>query len=730
MNPTETANDAALLTALHEVLSLLAQDDMPEQVFAQATEKALLLTGASSAFITLLDTSRDVLTFSAATGENTEGVTGTQVHAADSLLGTTARTGEARLFYRPEKIATGTGDPLSAAVVPLFAGGVPVGALAALNKADRRPFDGTDLLTLSTLAKAASVALVGAKRRDDSRRQSRELGILYEAVRGIAGHLSVQEVLQAVIQQTTAHLPNSAVVVFLYGDDRNGLFLAEETGLTAEQRETILPAKDGVGKAILSAQRPLFLSFVSEEDQSTESPQPFSRSFASPFLDLPVRSGIGCALRSGDTTHGLLLVLSVQPPGAYTLADANLISALASQTANALDNALLFEDATRRAEEATTLYELSQTVSSTLESEAIPERVADAVISLLAVDKFALLIHDEASERLKMIASRGLADGAADRLQPAIGDGLPGWVMEFETPTAVSDVPGDHRNANATHPLQNEGVQSLACMPLQAGQRTIGVLCAMTTRRRFFTIAEMELLYTVANQAAIALENARIYADVREKGRELRKYFHRVARALGSAQSPRAVPLLIATLTLEIMGGDRCALYAVKEDSGERRLELVARHGFRLAYEPEGAGSASNLLETGKLEPVTIASTDDHPAGWVARRGRSLVVEDLAEDTRWDRALTRPARGKANSLVAVPLRSAGDIVGVLEMYTRKERRFRSEDLRLLLTFASQATVAFQAARLADERETAAREVETLRETISALQRQNELAQGG
>lgn len=721
MNPTETANDAALLTALHEVLSLLAQDDAPEQVFAQATEKALLLTGAASAFVTLLDTSRDVLTFSAATGENTEGVTGTQVHAADSLLGTTARTGEARLFYRPEKIASGTGDPLSAAVVPLFAGGVPVGALAALNKADRRPFDGTDLLTLSTLAKAASVALVGAKRRDDSRRQSRELGILYEAVRGIAGHLSVQEVLQAVVQQTSAHLPNSAVVVFLYGDDRNALFLAEETGLTAEQRETMLPNGDGIGKAILSTQRPLFLSFVSEEDDSAESP-PFSRSFTSPFLDLPVRSGIGCALRSGDTTHGLLLVLSGQPPGAYTLADANLLSALASQTANALDNALLFEDATRRAEEATTLYELSQTVSSTLESEAIPERVADAVISLLAVDMFALLLHDEPSDRLKIIASRGLAPGAADRLQPAIGDGLPGWVMEFETPTAVSDVLGDHRNAQATHPLQHEGVQSLACMPLQAGQRTIGVLCAMTSRRRFFTIAEMELLYTVANQAAIALENARIYADVREKGRELRKYFHRVARALGSAQSPRAVPLLIATLTLEIMGGDRCALYAVKETNGERRLELVARHGFRLAYEPEGSGSASNLLQGKEApEPVTIASTDDHPAGWVARRGRSLVVADLAEDTRWDRALTRPARGKANSLVAVPLRSGGDVVGVLEMYTRKERRFRSEDLRLLLTFASQATVAFQAARLADEREIAAKEVETLRETIATLQ---------
>ncbi|CAA9586077.1 MAG: hypothetical protein AVDCRST_MAG88-3957, partial [uncultured Thermomicrobiales bacterium] len=84
--------------------------------------------------------------------------------------------------------------------------------------------------------------------------------------------------------------------------------------------------------------------------------------------------------------------------------------------------------------------------------------------------------------------------------------------MEFETPTAVQDVAADHRNASA--PLHTEGVVSMTCMPLQVGAATIGVLCAMSSRRRLFTVAEMELLYTIANQAAIAIENARIYADV------------------------------------------------------------------------------------------------------------------------------------------------------------------------------------------------------------------------
>lgn len=717
MNAAETATDPVALTALHEILSALAQDDAPEQVFAQTTEKVTLLTGASSALIALLDNSRDYLTFAAANGDGTKDILGTRVHASDSLMGNTARTGESRFLFRPDKSGESAfGDPFSAAVVPLFAGGVPVGALAALNKTDRRPFDGADLLALSTLAKAASVALVGAKRRDDSRRQSRELGILYEAVRGIAGHLSVQEVVQAVVTQTAAHLENSAVVVFLFNDERTGLFVAEEIGLTQEQQEHILPVTHPAAQAILSASRPAFLSFIAKEDDLSPTLS-LNRSFEPLLPDLSARSAIGATFRSGDTTHGIILVLSNQPPGAYTLADANLLSVLASQTANALDNALLYEDATRRAEEATTLYELSQAITSTLQGETVPERVADAVLSLLAIDKFALFLHDEVSDKLRLLSSRGISEEAASGMTFAVGEGIPGWVMEFETPTAVPDVAYDHRNTGTSMPLQNAGIVSLACMPLQAGERTIGVLCAMTGRRRLFTIAEMELLYTVANQAAVALENSRIYADVREKGRELRKYFHRVARALGSAQSPRAVPHLIVTLTLEVMGGDRCALYAVREDNtGERQLELVARHGFRLSHEPEGAGS-TNPSENA---PVLIPTADDNPAGWVARRARSLVVEDLNEEGRFDRNYVRPARGKATSLIAVPLRSGNRVIGVLELYTRLPRRWRGDELRLLLTFASQATVAFQSARLADERESAALEADNLRKTLEGL----------
>jgi GAF domain-containing protein len=403
------------------------------------------------------------------------------------------------------------------------------------------------------------------------------------------------------------------------------------------------------------------------------------------FPDHNLGTALVAPIRSGETTPGLLLVLAGSTEE-FTNAEINLLTALAAQAAVALENASLYEDATQRAAEAVALYELSQAVTSTLKLDDILERVADAVMNLVAVDKFALFLRERHSDYLALTFSRGLAEGVAERLRPRIGQGIIGWVMEFETPTAVRDIAADQRNA-AT-PLHTEGAVSLVAMPLQIGSSTIGVLAALSSRRRLFTVAEMELLYTIANQAAVAIENARIYSTVRQKSSELRKYFHRVARALSATRTPENVPELIASLTLEVMEADRCVLHAVRRGaSGKILLEVAASVGFRV--------ETSN-----KAIPVVASS----PTGWVVQQARPLTVENLPDDPRFSGGYDRPLRGNLMSYLGVPLRGATGVIGVLEVYTRERRVWQSDAVRLLLTFATQAAVAFHNARLAQESE--------------------------
>jgi GAF domain-containing protein len=699
---------------LHEVLAALSHGEPKEHVLQLLTEKARLLTACESAAIALLEPDRASVTFVAASGAEATDLLGSRVRISDTVAGNTARTGEPFMAFRPTSGRDAGKDQVhhveSAAVVPIYDDSNVVGSFAALNKTANTPFDGGDFLYLSTLASAASVALTNDRLRVSEQRQSRELTVLYEAVQRVAGQLTAQEVLEAVVEQAAAHLENSGVAVFLTNDERTHLYIAADAGLSDDDRDVTLSTDAGVGALLFTAPRTLSLRFTDEEEVGgqLEARGPSTRflSCDNLFPGQAARCGLAAPVRSGDVTHGVVLVVSGQPPGVFAEADANLLSILAAQAAVAIENAWLFEDATHRAEEATALYELSQAVNSTLRLPDILERVADSVLALLSVDKFALFLYDRRAEHLNLVVARGLPAGAAERLRPRIGEGIPGWVMEFETPTAVQDVAADHRNAGA--PLHNEGVVSLTCMPLQVGAATIGVLAAMSSRRRLFTVAEMELLYTIANQAAIAIENARIYSDIRQRSSEMRKYFHRVARALGSSQAPEGVPELIASLTQEVMEADRCALYAVRQAVAGPLLETSASVGFRV--EPSGL-SSSGARETS-------------PTGWVAIHARPLTVENLAEDARFVHDFERPARGAVSSYLGVPLRIGSDVVGVLEVYSRERRPWRGDEVRLLLTFASQAAIAFQNARLAQENEGSNR-TSRLLERLLAMTTQSE-----
>jgi len=708
-----------VLTALHEVLRALAQAEPERAVLQTITQQALLLTGATSVSTVLLSPDRVSADFVAAAGEDATVIAGTRVRAEDTIAGNVARTGEPFLAFRP--VATNTlalyapftPSLISIAAVPLFVRGEPAGALVALNKAGDQPFGGDDLLALSTLASAGGVALASERLRADADRQSRELSVLYDAVRSVSGQLSTRDALQAAVTQAFAHLSCAAVTVFLRGmesGDGATLIVAEEIGLpTSDARERTLSVDSGLGRAALQATRPLFLRFALFDEEGDE-----AAGFASPFPEVAARSGLAVAIRSGDApARGVILVLSRQGDSAFTLADANLLSAVASQVAVALDNAALYEDAVRRAEEAAALYELSQTLGSSLQQGDVLARVADATLSLLQVDKLALFLRSDRDEKeMTLAVQRGFSAGAEARLRHAVGQGIPGWVAEFETPTAIEEVRADRRNAAL--PLDAEGVISLAATPLHGGGAVIGTLCALSERRRRFTVAEVELLYTIANQAATALENARMFGEAQHKGRELRRYFHQVARALGSSQEPQTVPLLITQLTQELMGADRCALYTLAPEirrDGGASLHLQARAGFRLATE-------ASREDGGASPPVAV--NDATPTGLTAQRRRPVIVSDIGEDMRFA-ALSRPraARGRIGSFLGVPLRSGAQIIGVLEVYTRTRRTWRGDEARLLSAFASQAAVAFQNARLLKQGDNAEREAALLARLLAA-----------
>jgi GAF domain-containing protein len=703
---SRAAQQRAAIRRLTATLAVAASVDVVQQM---VVEEARRLTDAASAALCLLVEGNDMLDFVSAAGEHTEQIVGLRIRVADSLseavvctrlpalidARTPIETGDLfalgdeqapdpipRVFataapggaatsmpHRPERGGSGElqrEGPFatrSAAIVPVMQDGRLIGTLSALNKGDNSPFapplafDAEDLDTLTLLAEIAGLARSVERTACTAREQSRELAVLYDAGRTVAGSLNVQEVMDGVLESICRHLEHQSAILFLLNDERTHLFIAAERGLTEEDHDIQLSVETGIPARVLESGQPKLISDTEQE---------------SDFLHISDRaralSAMIAPIRSRDETHGLILVTSLQRH-AYHRDDLKLLAAVGMQAGIAMENAWLYENAQRRAEEATALYELSQHVNSTLHLDHVLNFVADSIMNLLKVDKFALLLFDKEQERLLTRVSRHVDEELFSKIKPRVGEGIAGWVYEWQTPQAVSDVAADARNRSA--PIDPAGVASTLCVPMHVGEEVIGVIHAMSSKRRLFTVGEMELLYTIANQAAVAVVNATLYQEARAKAHEMRRYFRRVAHAIGAAMDERDLPQLLADLSIEIMRADRCAIYRIEADG----LHLQATSRFRSSVPPD-----------------TLVSIGRGLAGWVARRGQSLVLEDLDADPR-SRAHPWLHRDRLSSYLAVPLKAGRRTVGVIEIYTLEPRAFSKEEVQLLSTFTRRARVA-------------------------------------
>lgn len=684
------------LVAMHEVAKSLANERSLGACLKLIAEKACRLTNSSSTALALLDDDRQMLDFAAVAGRSAREMAGQRVRVADALPGHTALTGEPLLAFNPA-LAAGAGQSAvdtagaqdeerlliggairSAAVVPIFVDGNPVGSLAAINRTDGQSYAGSDLLMLHFLASSAACAVQKRRLVRQSAQQERERDLLYEAARATSSTLNVQEILDGVLATISRCVNSYAAIVFLLNDERTHLFIGAERGLTREDREVQLLAEGKLAAAALGAPGgSSFLIVDTLADPRYEAIWPEDHFRPLTLLVAP--------LISRDNAMGMVVVASHQR-NAYGKDDVRLLSAVASQAAVALENAWLYEDATRRAEEATAIYELSQAVNTNLNLQRVLNFVADSVLALLHIDKFALFLHNPRTSALDIMVARNIRREVVQTMHPTRQNGgIAWWVYEFETPTAVQNVAADHRNRSC--PIDREGVASLVSVPLQAGDEVIGVIHAMSSRRRLFTVAEMELLYTIANQVGVAISNIQMLEEARRRSAELRRSFRRVARAMGTSLDQSQSAQTIVDLAAEMMRAERTLLYSV--EPLDKRLLVRAASGLRL---PPDAQSAGRDIE------VEHSSS----AAWIARRGRSLVIEDPLRDTRFaPPAAVGASLMRCGAYLGVPLKIGNETMGVLEVYSRERRTFTTDQIRQFLAFAAQSAVALQNALLVE-----------------------------
>ncbi len=385
---------------------------------------------------------------------------------------------------------------------PLLAGGKPNGVISLQNLDRTGAFSPSDLDLLATIAASLSVALENARLVDETRRRAAELAIVNDVGQALASHLDLdtliaqlgdqmRDTFAADVAYVALHDPETDLIEFLY---------YVEDGKHPPQ--TPLRFGEGLTSRILRSREPLLLN----QDAQFEA-------IGTRGVGVLASSYLGVPILVGDTAIGVISVQSTSEVGRFGEADTRLLSTLAANVGVAIQNARLYRDTQRRASEMAALAEVGAEISAMLEIRSVLERIAERARGLLVVDNSAVYLADPDGQVFRPIVALGAIAEEIRADTITLGEGIIGDLARRGEAEVVNDTLADPRVR--TIPGTDEGSEDrLMVAPLVARGAVIGMMAVWrSATAALFSQADLEFLVGLSQQAAIAIENARLFEE-------------------------------------------------------------------------------------------------------------------------------------------------------------------------------------------------------------------------
>jgi sigma-B regulation protein RsbU (phosphoserine phosphatase) len=348
------------------------------------------------------------------------------------------------------------------------------------------------------------------------------LATLFELSREVSSVLDFDELLQKIPQLIARLTPFQVFAVYLLDERRGDLRIAYAVGYPDEVvRNFRLQVGQGVVGAAVAEQRPILVDDVAAEPR---------------WMGVVenMQSGLAVPLRHHNKVLGALNLLSDRKH-AFTARDEEMMRHFAAHIAQALVNARLFESEREYAETLETLAEIGREMSAILDLDELLTRLAHLVKRLVHYRTFGIALVNEEQGTLEMKSAISYGDATA--VPPVkLGDGLVGYAALHKQSVLVPDVTKDSRYINAVSDVRSELV-----VPLLIKDRCIGVFDLESPDFDAFSKKHVELLTLLASQAAVAIENARLYEAIRDNEIRLEKEV-RFAQRVQMALLPQELP--------------------------------------------------------------------------------------------------------------------------------------------------------------------------------------------
>jgi len=297
-------------------------------------------------------------------------------------------------------------------------------------------------------------------------------------------------------------------------------------------------------------------------------------------------------LRKG-TVRGALVARNKRDGSGFTEEDLEIFSALADQVAIALDNSQLYQRARKEIRERMVLCEVGRIITSSLDLQEVLSLIIDALGHVVHYNAAGIFLIDAQTQEIEAETIRGYNSQMLSKVRVKIGEGIMGWAAKKGQGIIVPDVSQEPRYVNARPQTRSE-----VAAPLKSGDQVIGVFNLESDELSAYDEDDLDLLTALASQAAVAIENARLFKQAMEMRRL--EYELVVARDIQKSFLPQKSPGLegydLAGMNIpsEEVGGDYFDFISVSE--GQLGLVIADVSGKGIPAALIMAGFRASLL--------------------------------------------------------------------------------------------------------------------------------------
>ncbi|MEN6299433.1 MAG: GAF domain-containing protein, partial [Anaerolineaceae bacterium] len=335
------------------------------------------------------------------------------------------------------------------------------------------------------------------------------------------------------------------------------------------------------------------------------------------------------------------------------------------------------------------LYNVNRELTAALDLHTVLQRVMILSMKNIGAVSGSIIVLDENEDPIEsaIVIGDRIIEHTTAQLQVIFKQGLAGWVAKNRQAVLIDDTSQDKRWLRRPDDEEEAtGPKSAVSVPLQVRDQLIGVMTLVYSSPGFFKQEHLELLQIIADQAGIAILNARLYAESQRRALVMAALAESAAAITGSLKLEEVLQRILdqisQALRVEVVS---LALIDSKQE------ELVFR--------------ASTSLKNQNVLGIRL-KLGQGVAGWVALHGKGVIVPDVSNDNRFFPGVDKRTHFQTRAIACAPIRWRGEVIGILEALNPIEGSFEQDALLVLTGIGGLAGTAIRHAQLFESHQAA------------------------